>query len=171
MQVHSMPSTGKNSQTPKGPNFENFWYCETKNFRRKILIPLLCKKLSEYQNLSETQKGSSTKINFIVRQKNFEGNCNTPVTHNLSIAEAFRYTKRARPRMKFFRRQKVSHKFLRYPFRWFNKIFAIDKRTEPEIFRNIKYFKYFQKYEKSRVTKFSVLQTKKFLTCFSDTLR
>ena len=35
---------------------ETFWHCETKNFRRKILItPLFIRKLFRYRKISETQ--------------------------------------------------------------------------------------------------------------------
>ena len=53
--------------------YEKFRRCETKNFRRKILIlpPSLIQTFSVPEN-SDTQKGSPTKIFGTVRQKIFD---------------------------------------------------------------------------------------------------
>ena len=55
--------------------YEMFWYCETKQFWRKIVIPAasLIPNIFRYQNFSETEKGSSSKCFDTVRQNNFDG--------------------------------------------------------------------------------------------------
>ena len=55
--------------------YEMFWYCETKQFWRKIVIPAasLIPNIFRYQNFSETEKGSSSKRFDTVRQNNFDG--------------------------------------------------------------------------------------------------
>ena len=54
----------------KGPTYEIFRYSETKNFRRKNVIPpLLSKKFFPYQKFSETQKISFPQFFGSVRQK------------------------------------------------------------------------------------------------------
>ena len=55
-------------------HYGKFRHCETKNFRRKILVlpPSLIQTLS-VPEISETLKGSPTKFFGTVRQKNFHG--------------------------------------------------------------------------------------------------
>ena len=60
---------------------EIFCYCETKNVRRKSVIPLphlLSIIFFSYQKISETQKGSVTKFFGPVRQKIFDKNMMPP---------------------------------------------------------------------------------------------
>ena len=66
----------------EGVLYEMFRHCQTKNFRRKILIlplPLFIHKLIRYRKLSETQHKRVPLQSFLVeRQKNSTENCDTP---------------------------------------------------------------------------------------------
>ena len=55
--------------------YEVFRYCETKQFRQKIVMPApsLIPNIFRYQKFCETQKGSPTNFFGTVRQKIFEG--------------------------------------------------------------------------------------------------
>ena len=67
-----------------------FRYCETKQFRREIVIlaPSLIPNIFRYQKFCETQKGSSTNSFGTVRQKESMEKRDTPAP---LMHENFRY--------------------------------------------------------------------------------
>ena len=90
-------------------------HAATKNFRRKIVISFSMHKFYRYAKLSETLKGSRTKIFGIVRQKIFDRNCDIPVLCKFfSIRELFRYTEFFHTNTFGIMRQNVFDRKLRY---------------------------------------------------------
>ena len=71
--------------------YEIFRYCETEQYRQKIVqpVPSLIPNIIRYQKLSETPKSSSTKLFGTVRQNSFNGKSwHNPLNYNF-----FRYPK------------------------------------------------------------------------------
>ena len=71
MRAQSMPSTGRYSQTPKGPSYERFWYCQEKHFRKEIVALSQVKKFSKPKKFSSTE-GFVQKIFGTVSKKDFD---------------------------------------------------------------------------------------------------
>ena len=128
-QVQSMPSTGKYSQTPEGPFYENFWYCETKNSLRKIVTPPLLQSFSLPQT-SEKQKGSPRKFLGALRQ-NFFWKIVIPIFAWFFGTRNFQQHRNC-PLTIFLSRQKVFDIFLWWPPLSSTKNFAPDKWAAPE---------------------------------------
>ena len=83
MQVQSITSTGKDSQTAKSAFYEFFSALWDKIFVQTSWYPHLMYKIFRYQKLSETPKGPATKIFGSVGQKNWIFICETPLPSGL----------------------------------------------------------------------------------------
>ena len=68
------------------PNFLKYWrdahdifrHCETKNFRRKLVIPPIMHKIFRYPKFSETLKGCPRHFSALWDEKFSTENCDTP---------------------------------------------------------------------------------------------
>ena len=76
--------------------YEIFWYCETKNFRRKIVIPPIMRKIFRYPKFSETLKGSPRNFSALWDKQNFDNFVITLLSKTFSRPEHFCNT-RVRP--------------------------------------------------------------------------
>ena len=108
MQVQSMPSTGKYSQTPKNSIYENFLQesLDEKSWYHKYA------RFSIPEVLKNTEKSPNKKCRYCQTKKLIE-NRDTPVWLSFLLPENFRNTKRAHSRT-FSRRQEFFDIFLWY---------------------------------------------------------
>ena len=142
MKRQFMRSTGRYSQTPKGPFYENFRFCETEN-REK-----LCIKVFGTRNFKKYRRVPPTKLFGTMRKKR----CDKNVIPLLSIV--FRYQKHSethRACSRNFSRQKVFQNFFDTPLsdqnfstrqkcsaRNFQKLPDIQKGTPYKFFCTVK---------------------------------